>query len=163
MTNFRQIVAQELEKRSERCMDIRAREIRYQKVSYDDLHLDELWYNSSMSDEVFIQYITEDRQIAAFLRLCLPNKDEAAIHEELEKAAIIREIHVYGQSLGIGDDKSGVAQHSGLGKALIERAIQLAEDRGYQHMAVISAIGTREYYRKRGFYDKQLYQIRDLS
>jgi len=162
LTNFRQIVSQELEKRDERCMDIRAREIRYQQVNYDELHLDELWYNSSMSDEVFLQFITEDRQIAGFLRLCLPYQDEAAIHKELENAAIIREIHVYGQSLGIGDDKSGIAQHSGLGKTLIEHAVTLATERGYQHMAVISAIGTREYYRKRGFYDKTLYQIRDL-
>ena len=158
LTNFRQIVSQELEKRNERCMDIRAREIRYQQVNYDELHLDELWYNSSMSDEVFLQFITEDRQIAGFLRLCLPYQDETAIHEELENAAIIREIHVYGQSLGIGDDKSGIAQHSGLGKTLIEYAVKLATERGYQHMAVISAIGTREYYRKRGF--GSLYQIR---
>lgn len=163
LTNFRQIVSQELEKRDERCMDIRAREIRYQQVNYEELHLDELWYNSSMSDEVFLQFITEERQIAGFLRLCLPYQDETAIHEELENAAIIREIHVYGQSLGIGDDKSGIAQHSGLGKTLIEHAIKLATERGYQHMAVISAIGTREYYRKRGFYDRTLYQIRDLG
>ncbi|GAB5492099.1 MAG: hypothetical protein Phog2KO_23140 [Phototrophicaceae bacterium] len=162
LTNFRQVVEQELKKNGERCMDIRAREIRYQRVGRDELFLDELWYSSSMSDEVFLQYITEDRQIAGFLRLSLPYKDETAIHEELENSAIIREVHVYGQSLGIGDDKSGIAQHSGLGKAMIERALELASERDYQHMAVISAIGTREYYRKRGFYDKQLYQIRDL-
>lgn len=162
LTNFRQIVAQELEKRGERCMDIRAREIRYKQVGKDELHLDELWYTSSMSDEVFMQFITEDRQIAGFLRLSLPFRNEVAIHEELENSAIIREIHVYGQSLGIGDDQTGIAQHSGLGKALIERALELATERGYQHMAVISAIGTREYYRKRGFYDRTLYQIRDL-
>lgn len=163
VTNFRQVVSQEMEKLGERCMDIRGREIRYKQVKRDELHLDELWYNSSMSDEVFLQFITEDRQIAGFLRLCLPDKSESVIHEELENAAIIREIHVYGQSLGLGDDKSGMAQHSGLGKTLIERAIELATERGYQHMAVISAIGTREYYRKRGFYDKQLYQLYDLS
>ena len=56
-----------------------------------------------------------------------------------------------------------MAQHSGLGKLLIERAVELATERGYQHLAVISAIGTREYYRKRGFYDKQLYQVQDLN
>lgn len=162
MTNFRQIVSQELEKRGERCMDIRAREIRHQRVKRDALHLHEMWYASNMSDEVFLQYITEDRQIAAFLRLSLPFRDEAPIHEELQDAAMIREIHVYGQSLGIGDDKQGMAQHSGLGKALIERATELARERGYQHLAVISAIGTREYYRKRGFYDRVLYQILDL-
>lgn len=162
VTNFRQVVSKEMEKRGERTMDIRGREIRYNQVKFAELHLDELWYNSSMSDEVFLQFITEDRQIAGFLRLCLPYKNQTAIHEELENAAIIREIHVYGQSLGIGDDKSGMAQHSGLGKTLIERALELATERGYQHMAVISAIGTREYYRKRGFYDKQLYQLYDL-
>jgi elongator complex protein 3 len=31
--------------------------------------------------------------------------------------------------------------------------------RGYQKLAVISAIGTRDYYRKRGFVDGKLYQV----
>ncbi|MGB7342203.1 MAG: tRNA uridine(34) 5-carboxymethylaminomethyl modification radical SAM/GNAT enzyme Elp3 [Phototrophicaceae bacterium] len=162
LTNFRQIVAQELEKRGEASHDIRAREIRYTQVKQTELHLDELWYNANIGDEVFLQYITEDRQIAGFLRLSLPYADEPVIHPELEKSAMIREIHVYGQSLGIGDDQSGMAQHSGLGKQLIERAIELASERGYEQLAVISAIGTREYYRKRGFHDKELYQFYDL-
>jgi len=162
LTNFRQVVSRELDKRGERCMDIRAREIRHQRVRFEDLHLDEIWYTSSMSDEVFLQYITEERQIAAFLRLCLPTAGQEPLHEELRGAAIIREVHVYGQSLGIGDNEPAAAQHSGLGKALIERAVALATRRGYQSMAVISAIGTREYYRKRGFKDGMLYQIRPL-
>lgn len=163
MTNFRQIVSQELEKRGERCMDIRAREIRHDKVALEELHLDEMWYTSSVSDEVFLQYITEDRQIAAFLRLYLPYTDETPLHEELTHAAIIREVHVYGQSLGIGNNESGRAQHSGLGTSLIEKAVEIASERAYQQLAVISAIGTREYYRKRGFADGQLYQLRDLG
>jgi elongator complex protein 3 len=163
LTNFRQIVSNELEKRGERCMDIRAREIREQKVATENLALDELWYTSSIGDEVFLQYITPDRYIAGFLRLCLPKLDIPALHPDLDHAAIIREVHVYGQSLGIGENETGMAQHSGLGKMLIERAVELATERGYQHLAVISAIGTREYYRKRGFYDKQLYQVQDLS
>ena len=162
LTNFRQLVDNELIKRGERCMDIRSREIGHDKVASSTLHLDELWYTSSMSDEVFLQFITEDRRIAAFLRLSLPNRDEAVLHEDLQGAAMIREVHVYGQSLGIGDSEEGRAQHSGLGKAMIERAVELAKERGYQSLAVISAIGTRDYYRKRGFYDKVLYQIRDI-
>jgi elongator complex protein 3 len=162
LTNFRQLVDNELLKRGERCMDIRAREIGHDKVANSALHLEELWYSSSMSDEVFLQYITEDRRIAAFLRLSLPNQDEPALHEDLQGAAMIREVHVYGQSLGIGDSEEGRAQHSGLGKALIERAVELAKERGYETLAVISAIGTRDYYRKRGFYDKVLYQVRDI-
>lgn len=163
MTNFRQIVDQELERQNVRCMDIRAREIRQKKVTADDLHLDEVWYNSTMSDEVFIQFITEDRQIAGFLRLSLPFRDEAPITEELRDCAMIREVHVYGQAVGIGENDPGRAQHLGLGTQLIDHAVKLATDRDYTKLAVISAIGTREYYRKREFLDHDLYQIRSLT
>jgi elongator complex protein 3 len=75
---------------------------------------------------------------------------------------MIREVHVYGQSLEIGAQETGRAQHLGLGKQLIEYAATLAQIHGYRKLAVISAIGTREYYRKRGFTDGVLYQSRDL-
>jgi len=45
---------------------------------------------------------------------------------------------------------------------LIERAAEIARERGYQRLAVISAVGTRDYYRKRGFGDSKLYQVKDL-
>jgi elongator complex protein 3 len=160
LTNFREIVMEELEKRGERCMDIRAREIRSDSVQSDTLHLDELLYRSSTSDELFLQTITADRRIAGFLRLCLPHAQQTPLHDELRDAAIIREVHVYGQSLGIGE--YGAAQHSGLGKLLIERAVAITRERGYQRLAVISAIGTREYYRKRGFTDQVYYQVMDF-
>ncbi|MDQ7033832.1 MAG: tRNA uridine(34) 5-carboxymethylaminomethyl modification radical SAM/GNAT enzyme Elp3 [Anaerolineae bacterium] len=163
LTNFRQIASKELEKRGERSMDIRAREIRHQKVETGTLDLDELYYDSSIGEEVFLQFITPERYIVGFLRLCLPAKDTSALHPDLDDAAIIREVHVYGQSLGLGENESGIAQHSGLGKTLIERAVQIATERGYAHLAVISAIGTREYYRKRGFSDKALYQVQNLG
>ena len=114
----------------------------------------------NIGDEVFLQYITAERDIAGFLRLSLPA--EPPITPELENAAMIREVHVYGQSLEIGDATPGAAQHLGLGTMLIERAATLAQEHGYQKLAVISAIGTREYYRKRNFEDDSLYQIRSL-
>ena len=162
-TNFRQLVDKELTQRNRRSGDIRAREIRHQQVSIDDLHLDELWYEASTGDEVFLQFITEERDIAGFLRLSLPNLDDQPITQELAGCAMIREVHVYGQSLVIGESEAGRAQHLGLGTQLIERAVQLVQDRGYTKLAVISAIGTREYYRKRGFEDDNLYQIRSLD
>jgi elongator complex protein 3 len=160
MTNFRQVVEKELKKRGERSPDIRAREVRFRQVEAEELHLDELWYESSCSDEVFLQTITEERDIAGFLRLSLPT--EPPITDELAGAAMIREVHVYGQSLELGESAPGRAQHLGLGRQLIERAAEIARERGYARLAVISAIGTREYYRKRGFEDGELYQIRTL-
>jgi elongator complex protein 3 len=160
ITNLRQLVENELAARGERANDIRAREVGSGTVNPDTLTLDEVWYTSAIGDEVFLQFITPERKIAGFLRLSLPTGDP--ITEELHGAAMIREVHVYGQALGFGETATGKAQHAGLGTRLIERAAQIAAVRHYAQLAVISAIGTRAYYRKRGFTDGTLYQIRDL-
>jgi elongator complex protein 3 len=162
MTNFRQVVEQALEQRGERSRDIRAREVRFRVVDAGTLALDTLEYRAACSDEVFLQYINDARDIAGFLRLSLPDADELPLTGELAGAAIIREVHVYGQAVGLGESYEGRAQHVGLGSRLIEQAAELARSRGYARLAVISAIGTREYYRKRGFVDGHLYQVRAL-
>jgi elongator complex protein 3 len=161
LTNFRQIVDDALTRRGERCMDIRAREVRFARIQPGVMHLDEVWYSGGCSDEVFLQYIDAERHIAAFLRLSLPT--EPPLIEELRDAAMIREVHVYGQSMEIGESVPGKAQHAGLGTQLIERAVELARERGYTRLAVISAVGTRGYYRKRGFTDGELFQMRDIQ
>lgn len=163
VTNFRQLVERELEQRGARSVDIRAREIGVKRVRESDLHLDCLRYRASVGDEVFLQYITEERDIAGFLRLSLPFDAEDALLDELKGAAMIREVHVYGLALGIGSALDGRAQHLGLGTRLIEEAAGIAAARGYRRLAVISSIGTREYYRKRGFVDGELYQMCDLE
>lgn len=160
-TNFRQVVEDELRRRGLSARDIRAREIRGRPVDSASLHLDALTYDTSVGQEVFFQYITAERRIAAFLRLSLPGGDP--LLPQLAGAAMIREVHVYGQSLGLGEEVPGRAQHSGLGTQLIERAVDIARERGYRRLAVISAVGTRSYYRQRGFLDGDLYQFRALS
>ena len=75
---------------------------------------------------------------------------------------MIREVHVYGPALNPGDDSRGEAQHSGLGAALIERAAAIAREAGYARLVVISAVGTREYYRRLGFAPDGLYMSRPL-
>ncbi len=161
MTNFRQLVDVEMERQGARSGDIRSREVRHRQISADELHLDEVRYTSGIGNEIFLQYITEERDITAFLRLSLPNTP--ALTDEVDDAAIIREVHVYGQALDIGESSPGRAQHVGLGTQLIERAAEIAKEQGYKRLAVISAVGTREYYRKRGFADGALYQIRNLT
>ncbi|MBC8172198.1 MAG: tRNA uridine(34) 5-carboxymethylaminomethyl modification radical SAM/GNAT enzyme Elp3, partial [Anaerolineae bacterium] len=89
-TNFRQLVDNELIRQGERSRDIRAREVRFQQVSAGELHLDEQWYMSSCSNEIFLQFITEERDIAGFLRLSLPTQPDAPITPELLNAAMIR-------------------------------------------------------------------------
>ncbi len=163
--NLRQMVDQELSRRGAPVKEIRSREIAFGAAAADELSLDEVRYETTNTREVFLQWITPEGRIAGFLRLSLPKDEYVRTHEpELPIGAgeaMIREVHVYGRVAGLG--KSGQnAQHRGLGRALIERACELAREDGYRAINVISAVGTRGYYRKQGFTDNGLYQQRTL-
>jgi len=162
LTNFRQLAEEEVKQRGQHNSDIRAREVGFREVAADSLTLDALEYETGVGREIFLQFITPERAIAGFLRLSLPDPTLAPLTPELDGAAIIREVHVYGQVVGIGGESGGRAQHAGLGSALIERAVEMTQSAGYRTLAVISAVGTRVYYRKRGFADFGLYQVRTL-
>ncbi len=160
-TNFREIVERALREQGIHSPEIRGREIRGQTVRPEDLRLDEVVYTTGVSEEHFLQFITPDGRIAGFLRLSLPTAPP--ITPELDNAAMVREVHVYGTAVDFGQSAEGRAQHSGLGTQLINRAVDIARAHGYAQLAVISAVGTRGYYRKRGFSDGVLYQSRPLS
>ena len=161
-TNFRQRVEVELTRRGQPSADIRAREVRFRAVAAETLALDELRYDTSAGREVFLQFIDSGRAIAGFLRLALPDPSLPPLMPDLTDAAIIREVHVYGQAVELGASGHGRAQHQGLGTRLLERAAELAAAEGYSRLAVISAVGTRTYYRQRGFADGEWYQVRNL-
>jgi len=165
LTNFRQIAQDELRKQGVVLKDIRAREIRGQEVVADELVFEVYRYQTSTSEETFLQYLVgegENQKLVGFLRLSLPKAEKSgqqtALFEELNEAALIREIHVYGPSVRVGVNEASKPQHLGVGRALIEEAKKLARQADYRRLSVISAIGTREYYRKQGFSDGELYQ-----
>jgi len=81
---------------------------------------------------------------------------------DLNGAALIREVHVYGQSLPVGAEKEGAAQHAGLGTRLLEEAEKRARENGFARMAVISAVGTRQYYLERGFERGEYYLVKEI-
>jgi elongator complex protein 3 len=113
---------------------------------------------------VFLSYTTPDDHLAGFLRLSLPESGSRAMEQpDLAQAAIIREVHVYGQSLPVGAEKRGAAQHSGLGTQLLALAEGTALANGYHRLAVIAAVGTRHYYLDRGFERGELYLVKNLT
>jgi elongator complex protein 3 len=126
-------------------------------------------YHVGAAEEHFLSYVTPDDKIAGFLRLSLPvgGHPHASVPEtgldELNDSAIIREVHVYGQSLEVGAKQSGLAQHSGLGSELICQAEAVAGQHGFRRLAVIAAVGTRHYYLSRGFRRGGLYLVKDLE
>src|SRR5690606_26894087 len=145
-TSLRQDVAQEMKKRGSSCQCIRCREIRKGKIDDRNLVLDDQVYKAGWAEEHFLSYNTQDDNILGFLRLSLPSANHFFPVEELQDAAIIREVHVYGQSVELGGESSGSVQHRGLGSSLIEKAAEIALSNGYRKLTVISAVGTREYY-----------------
>ena len=162
-TSLRQDVQQELKQRGERCECVRCREVRGAAVVVDNLGFDDLVYQSGGAEEHFISWVTPDDRLAGFLRLSLPGPDSPDTGiADLEGAAIIREVHIYGQSLRVGEEKMGAAQHSGLGTNLLERAGEIASAHGFRCLAVISAIGTRQYYLERGYQRGDLYMVKGI-
>jgi elongator complex protein 3 len=162
LTNFRQIAENDLLKNGKKSKDIRAREIKQREVCEDEIELDVTQYETTVSTEVFLQYVTkDDHSIAGFLRLSLPKKP--SFIGEIADEAMIREVHVYGNLVTIGSKSEGNTQHLGLGTRLITEAKRIAAKNNFKKLAVISAVGTREYYRSRGFSDGELYQHIDCS
>ncbi len=159
-TNFRQIAEREVERRGQRLFEIRQREIRAGSFTEEELRLESSAYETSTGEERFLELLTGEDRIVAFLRLSLPAGP--GFVEELEGRALVRELHVYGCAVPVGDAAGGRAQHRGLGAWLLETAGAQAHEAGFDGLAVISAIGTRGYYRRQGFVDGTLYQHRPL-
>ncbi len=161
-TNLREVVEHKLKKQFRKNENIRAREIGLDKVKFSDLSLDIFKYSTTNSIEYFLQFITLENKIAGFLRLSIPNININEVTSELNDCAIIREVHVYGPSLELDSKSIGEAQHLGLGSKLIDKAKELTMSHNFNKLAVISSIGTREYYDKRGFKLDKYYQICDV-
>jgi elongator complex protein 3 len=163
-TSLRLDVQRELRQRGTRCQCIRCREVRQQSVEAETLRLDDLVYSAGGAEEHFLSFVTSDGALAGFLRLSLPRDGSPATGlDDLNGAAVIREVHVFGQSLAVGAEQNGAAQHAGLGTELLRRAESIAIQKGFKRMAVISAVGTRLYYLEREFERGELYMVKNLS
>jgi elongator complex protein 3 len=162
-TSLRQDIQEIMKKRGTRCQCIRCREVRGKAVKFDSLRLDDLVYQAGAAEEHFISFVTPEDGLAGFIRLSLPAKDSPETNlSDLDGAALIREVHVYGQSLAVGEEQTGAAQHVGLGTRLLEEAEKIAQAHGFKRMAVIAAIGTRHYYLGRGFERGENYLVKDI-
>ncbi|RMW36431.1 MAG: tRNA uridine(34) 5-carboxymethylaminomethyl modification radical SAM/GNAT enzyme Elp3 [Nitrosopumilus sp.] len=150
--NLRQIVHQNLAKQGLKCKCIRCREAGLNKKSEPkDIKLNRIDYDSSGGKEVFLSYEDKNESIYGFLRLRKPSKD-AHRDEVGDDSCIVRELHVYGKSLKIGEKEESEIQHSGLGKNLMKEAEKISkEEFDAKKLLVISAVGTREYYQKLGY------------
>ena len=115
------------------------------------LKLNKEEYNSSNGKEIFISFDDKDETIYGFLRLRKPS--ELAHRDEITpNSCIVRELHVFGKSIKIGEHEENSIQHSGLGRKLMDEAEKISKESfDAKKLLVISAVGTREYYKKLGY------------
>ena len=98
-----------------------------------------------------------------FLRLRFDPAPGGDFIPEINGCALIREVHVYGTSVGVGAATPGGSQHRGFGKLLMKTAETIATRNGWKKIAVIAGIGTREYYKNTcGYRLEGTYMVKDL-
>ena len=166
-SNLGELVYNNLEREHIDCQCIRCREIGHKKTSreytLDDFELFSEKYTACNGQEHFlsIEDINEE-SIAGFIRLRLPSKNHFR-PEITDTTALIRELHVYGNMIKIGGKNPKIGQHTGFGEKLLKEAENIALDNGKDEMAIISGIGTRNYYRKFGYEKVGPYMMKKLT
>ena len=91
-------------------------------------------------------------------------KNIPAYLPELKGAALVREIHTFGDQLSINQKGSTFWQHIGFGKRLMAEAERIvSEDHNIKKVAVIAGVWVRGYYEKRWYQLKGEYMVKELS
>ena len=148
-SNLREMVEQKIKSKGIEMREIRAREmgLRNEETKLKELELKRERYEASGGEELFISY-EKNNTLAGFIRLRIPNR---SYRKEIDnETALIRELHVYGSEVGISEE--GTIQHIGIGTKLLKEAEKIAKKEfKKKKMIIISGVGVREYYRKRGY------------
>ncbi|WP_407378817.1 tRNA uridine(34) 5-carboxymethylaminomethyl modification radical SAM/GNAT enzyme Elp3 [Methanobrevibacter sp.] len=166
-SNLGELVYNKLEEHDINCQCIRCREIGHKKTRQnyilDDFKLFKESYAACGGEETFISIEdVNEESIAGFLRFRLPSENTYR-PEITDKTALIRELHVYGNMIQIGDKNPSIGQHTGFGEKLLKEAENLAIDNDKDEIAIISGIGSRNYYRKFGYERKGPYMAKKLN
>ncbi len=160
--NLRQLVLEEIQRRGARCRCIRCREIGHHgALRVSDPEFKRIDYDSSDGHEVFLSYEDQKSDVLyGFLRMRIPSGKEHRPEIVNTRASLVRELHVYGPVVPVGENIRTIeqTQHRGLGTKLLQKSEEIARSEfGRKKQVVISASGTREYYRKRGYKDNGVY------
>jgi elongator complex protein 3 len=150
---------QEMQRMGVTCRCIRCREIQNFSLKSSVLNLQQ--YKAGGGQELFITI--EEPNLDKIIGLCRLRFPSNTIFDKLKGAAIVRELHVYGRQESLKKtDQSSNTQHLGFGRKLMEEAEKQSKKAGYKKIAVIAAIGTREYYRKLGYKLEGTYMTKEL-
>jgi elongator complex protein 3 len=159
ISNLRQLVQQKLKEQGLRCRCIRCREVGHRlmadsvKPDPEKVRILTTRYEASEGEEIFIS--AEDAEndvLIGYLRLRIPSERAHRPEIRAEPCSIIRELHVYGPVVPVGKRLPKAWQHKGYGAILLGEAERITrEEYGFRKILVISALGTKQYYKRFGY------------
>lgn len=154
--NLRELALARMKDFGTKCRDVRTREVGIQEIHHrvqpGQVELVRRDYVANGGWETFLSY-EDPRQdiLVGLLRLRQCSADTFR-PELLSGCSIVRELHVYGSVVPVSARDPTKFQHQGFGTLLMEEAERIArEEHGSHKLAVISGVGTRNYYRKLGY------------
>jgi elongator complex protein 3 len=169
--NLRQLVQEELGRQGIKCHCIRCREVGQYLMrnganpSIDDVGLRRLTYEASGGTEIFLAFEDPAQStLVGYVRLRIPGDESHRPEIKDKNAAIIRELHVFGQTVPVGARSELAFQHKGYGTKLVAEAERIATDEyDRTKMVVISALGTKNYYSRFNYQHDGPYMSKSLN
>uniref|UniRef100_A0A673I1L0 Elongator complex protein 3 n=1 Tax=Sinocyclocheilus rhinocerous TaxID=307959 RepID=A0A673I1L0_9TELE len=165
--NLRELALARMKDMGTECRDVRTREVGIQEIHHKvrpyQVELIRRDYVANGGWETFLSYEDPEQDIVIGLlrlRRCSPQ----SFRPELKGGvSIVRELHVYGSVVPVSSRDPSKFQHQGFGMMLMEEAKRIARDEhGSSKLAVISGVGTRNYYRKMGYELEGPYMVKNL-
>lgn len=165
--NLRELALARMKDMGTECRDVRTREVGIQEIHHKvrpyQVELVRRDYVANGGWETFLSYEDPEQDILIGLlrlRRCSPQSFRAELKGGV---SIVRELHVYGSVVPVSSRDPSKFQHQGFGMMLMEEAERIARDEhGSSKLAVISGVGTRNYYRKMGYELEGPYMVKDL-
>ncbi|KAH0819496.1 hypothetical protein GEV33_003295 [Tenebrio molitor] len=167
--NLRELALQRMKDLGLKCRDVRTREVGiteiHEKVRPNDVELIRRDYYANGGWETFLSYEDPEQDILIGLLRLRKCSEETTYRPELRgKCSIVRELHVYGSVVPVSGRNVKKFQHQGYGALLMEKAEDIAiNEHGSDKIAVISGVGTRNYYRKLGYELEGPYMLKSLK
>lgn len=170
-SNLRQLVQKKLEEENMRCRCIRCREVGHRMQIFnvrqdpDDVKIQTTSYSASKGTEIFISAEEpKNKSLIGYLRLRIPS--QKAIRPEIKAVpcSVVRELHVCGSLVPVGTRMPRAWQHKGYGEKLLTEAERITcREHDLRKILVISALGTKQYYRRFGYNYDGVYMSKSLE
>ncbi|XP_054724103.1 elongator complex protein 3 [Uloborus diversus] len=154
--NLRELALARMKDLGLQCRDVRTREVGIQeihnKIRPYEIQLIRRDYVANGGWETFLSYEDPEQDILVGLLRLRKCSDNTFRPELKGGVSVVRELHVYGSVVPVSARDPTKFQHQGFGTLLMEEAERIAlEEHGSGKIAVISGVGTRNYYRKLGY------------